>query len=171
MIRGGLAGGGWGNITGLTKSAKNIFAVGSLTTAGNKAGLEVLDLLGMDEFYLISVQRTGGTSHASLAGVFAQLIQAIVLITVVRHPVGLLKSILMNTADDIMNPGPIFGLATVKSMREKLIWCIEHGRFFKDSVMHNMFNAHFLVVPPNVKQMKAVYWTIMRQQLEFPLEL
>ena len=66
----------------------------------------------------------------------------------------------MNTADDMMNPGPDFRTGYGKINARKAYRCIEHGRFFKDSVMHNMFNAHFLVVPPNVKQMKVmVYWT------------
>ena len=76
---GGLAGGGWGNITGLTKSAKNIFAVGALTTAGNKAGFSSSGP-AWDGRILPDICATGpgGTSHASpnLAGVFAQLIEA-----------------------------------------------------------------------------------------------
>lgn len=160
----GAAGGGWGNITGLTKSAKNIFAVGSLTTSGDLAGFSSKGP-AWDGRILpdICAAGPGGTSHASpnLAGVYAQLVQAYQVHNAGQIPnSGLIKAILMNTADDMLNPGPDFKSGYGKINARKAYNCIAQNHFLSGSVGQGGNNAHTLSVPSGVQEIRAmVYWT------------
>ena len=158
------AGAGWANITGLTKSGKNIFAVGSLGTNGALTGFSSRGP-AWDGRILpdICTAGPGGTSHASpnLAGTWSQLIQAY------RHhnggatpPSGLLKAIVLNTADELENPGPDFKTGFGKVNARRAYRLIEQGNHLTASVGQGGSNVHALNVPANVRELKVmVYWT------------
>lgn len=161
---GGTAGAGWGNITGLTKSAKNIFAVGSLNPAGELTGFSSRGP-AWDGRILPDICATGpgGTSHASpnLAGVFAQLTQAYRSHNNGSTPnSGLLKAIIMNSAEDIENPGPDFKTGYGKINARKAYNIIANNQFMTDSIAQGGLNMHNITVLGNVKEVKVMaYWT------------
>lgn len=158
------AGAGWSNITGLTKSGKNIFAVGALNTAGNLTGFSSRGP-ARDGRILPDVCATGpgGTSHASpnLAGVYVQLRQAWAF-----HagggipPSGLIKAIILNTADDMLNPGPDFKTGFGKLNARRAYEVIRQGTWLTDTVSQGNAHTHTITVPANVKEVRVMtYWT------------
>jgi hypothetical protein len=160
----GAAGAGWGNITGLVKSAKNIFAVGALNTEGNLTGFSSRGP-AWDGRILPDICATGpgGTSHASpnLAGVFAQLTHAYKVKNAGILPKsGLIKAILMNSADDMLNLGPDFKTGYGRINARKAYNIIDQNQFVTASVAQGGSNTHNITVPNNVKEVKVmVYWT------------
>ncbi|MGD1848280.1 MAG: S8 family serine peptidase [Salibacteraceae bacterium] len=157
------AGSGWGNITGLTKSGKNIFAVGSMNTNDELTGFSSRGP-AMDGRILPDITATGpgGTSHATpnLAGVNAMLTQAYRNVNGNQWPnSGLIKGIILNTADDIENEGPDYksGFGRINARRAKE--AIDNGQFFTNSVTNAGISTNTITVPANVKRLKiTLYW-------------
>ncbi len=158
------AGPGWGNITGLVKSAKNIFAVGAMNTSDQ---LTAFSSRGpaMDGRILPDITATGpgGTSHASpnLAGVNALLIEAYRNANSNMWPnSGLIKGIILNTADDIENPGPDYKTGFGRINARRALTVIDNNQFLTDSVANTAINTHNITVPTGVSKLKVtVYWT------------
>lgn len=153
---------GWGNITGMAKMAKNIFNVGSSGGDGTLTGFSSRGP-AKDGRILphIVAPGPGGTSHASpnLAGIFGQLNHAYRFHYASIPDAGLLKAIIMNTADDMENPGPDFrtGFGHVNARRGYEV--IRAGNFQTSSVTQGTTNQHTISVPANVKKLKVmVYW-------------
>lgn len=158
------AGAPWGSITGLVKSAKNIFAVGAMNTNDQLTGFSSIGP-AMDGRILPDITATGpgGTSHASpnLAGVNAILTESYRNENTNTWPnSGLIKGIILNTADDINNPGPDFetGFGRINAQRANEV--IVGGQFASSSIANNEINTHSINVPSGVKQLKvSLYWT------------
>lgn len=154
---------GWGNITGMPKMAKNIFAVGSSNNDGDLTGFSSRGP-AKDGRILphIVAPGPGGTSHASpnLAGVFAQLNQAYrTYNSNITPQAGLLKAVIMNTADDMQNPGPDFqtGFGHVNARRAFEV--IRFGQHENNFVSQGSSQQHTITVPANVRELKVmVYW-------------
>ncbi|MDC3252932.1 S8 family serine peptidase [Crocinitomicaceae bacterium] len=154
---------GWGNITGLPKMAKNIFVVGSSGNDGTLAGFSSRGP-AKDGRILPNVVApgAGGTSHASpnLAGVYGQLNHAYRFHNGGTIPnSGLLKAIILNTADDMLNPGPDFktGFGHVNARRAYEV--IRQSQFSSSFVSQGGSNTHLISVPQNLKVLKVmVYW-------------
>lgn len=153
----------WGNITGLPKMAKNIFVVGA---SGNDGTLTGFSSRGpaKDGRILPNVVSpgAGGTSHASpnLAGVYGQLNQAYRFHNggVIPNS-GLLKAIILNTADDMLNPGPDFktGFGSINGRRGYEV--ILQNQYLTSSITQGTSNSHSIIVPSNVRKLKVlVYW-------------
>ena len=171
------AGSGWGNITGGHKQAKNVIAVGNLDYSASLAssssrgpaadgrikpdicaqGTNVYSTYPNYTYNTIS-----GTSMAcpGISGVSAQLYQAYKELNAgTNPPSGLIKCILLNTADDIGNPGPDFkhGWGVVNAFRA--IKVIENMNYISNSVTQSSTNTHQINVPQSTKQLKVmVYW-------------
>lgn len=171
------AGGNWGNITGGYKQGKNVVACGNLdalevidpsSSHGPSADGRIKpdicsngrDQLSTDEDNTYQVG--GGTSAASpgIAGIFAQLYQAHKQLTGDSNPpAALLKASLLNTAEDIGNPGPdyTYGWGRVNAFRA--LTTIEDGRYLVDSVTMGTNKTHTINVPAGTIQLRAmVYW-------------
>ncbi len=154
---------GWGNITGMPKMAKNIFAVGSSNNDGDLTGFSSRGP-AKDGRILphIVAPGPGGTSHASpnLAGVFGQLNHAYRYYNGNATPLaGLLKAIIMNTADDMQNPGPDFqtGFGHVNARRAFEV--VRLGQYDNNFVTQGASQQHTISVPANVRELKVmVYW-------------
>ena len=171
------AGAGWGNITGGYKQGKNVIACGNLDA------LEVLDpsssrgpsadgrikpdicANGRDQMSTNennTYQVGGGTSAASpgIAGIFAQLYQAYKEInSTSTAPAPLIKAALLNTAEDIGNPGPDFtyGWGRVNALRA--VRTLEDVRYVTDSIGQGATNTHTVNVPAGTTQLRLmVYW-------------
>lgn len=171
------AGTGWGNITGGYKQGKNVFTVANLdymdviapsssrgpATDGRlkpeiaAVGTDVNSTFRNNRYQLMT-----GTSMAcpAITGTFAQCIQAY-RVTKGQEPVaGLIKAIMMCTADDLGNVGPdyIYGYGRVNV--EKAIKNIELGNFITDSVTQGQTKTFTLNVPANQANLKVmIYWT------------
>ncbi len=158
------AGTGWGTITGLVKSAKNIFAVGAMNTNDQLTGFSSKGP-AMDGRILPDITATGpgGTSFASpnLAGVNALLTEAYRNANSNQFPVsGLIKAIILNTADDMENPGPDFRTGFGRINAKRGFDVIQMAQFLEDSVSHSSINTHSLSVPAGVSSLKvSLYWT------------
>lgn len=172
------AGPGWGNITGGHKAAKNVIAVGnvSLTDALSSSssrgpahdgrikpevvakGTSVYSTIDPNTYQLAS-----GTSMAcpGVSGTLAQLYQAYQILNNGNSPNGgLMKAILMNTADDLGNPGPDFrfGFGRINALRAAQ--AIEDQRYDSAVVEQGGFASHFIDVPENMRELRVMlYWT------------
>ncbi|MFC2102460.1 S8 family serine peptidase [Bacteroidota bacterium] len=172
------AGSGWGNITGGHKVGKNVISVANvnyldiLASSSSRGpahdgrikpdlaakGTSVLSTVNPNTYALKS-----GTSMAcpSVAGTLAQLYQAYRETYNGDDPMaGMIKATLLNTAEDLGNPGPDFkfGWGRVNALRAVKV--IEEARFDSGSVDQGDDVTHLIDVPANVAQLRVmVYWT------------
>jgi PKD repeat protein len=171
------AGAGWGNITGGYKAAKNVMAVANLRNTDQlensssrgpaRDGRIKPDIAangfnqmstGPNNTYLVG----GGTSAASpgIAGIYAQLSHAYrALNNDSVPPSALIKAVMLNTAEDLGNPGPDFrfGWGRVNALRA--VQTLELNRYFSGVISQGDSLVHQIDVPSNVKQLRVmVYW-------------
>lgn len=158
------AGSGWGTITGGVKSGKNVIATGALTRYDEVTGFSSFGPAtdGRIKPDLCTIGE-GGTSFASptLAGVYAQLHQAFMSHHAgTEPPVGLIKAILQNTADDIGNRGPDFKHGYGKANARKAYRVISEGTWNEDSVNNAQQRSFQLAIPANTREVKVmIYWS------------
>lgn len=171
------AGAGWGNITGGYKQGKNVIAVANLdalevrdntSSRGPASDGRIkpdISANGRDQNSTNTnntYQVGGGTSAAcpGIAGISCQLIQAYKEINNASDaPTALIKACLLNSAEDIGNPGPDFtyGYGRVNALRA--LQTIEDGRYVAASVSQGATNTHTITVPANVTELRVmVYW-------------
>jgi hypothetical protein len=154
---------GYGNITGLPKMGKNLSLIGSMVHDDNLAGFSSHGP-AKDGRILPTVcsPGMGGTSYASpnYAGTFSILNQAFMHYNGGAIPnSGLIKSIIMNSADDVLNHGPDFLTGYGKVNARRAFDIIRLGQHEEADVIQGATNTHSFVVPPNAKQVKVmVYW-------------
>lgn len=157
----GLA--GYGNITGIQKMGKNLSIIGSVMHDDNLAGFSSRGP-AKDGRILPNVcsPGIGGTSYASpnYTGTFVILNQAYQFHNFGTVPnSGLLKSIIMNSADDMLTAGPDFQTGYGKVNARRAYDIIRLGQHFQGTVNQGTTNTHTIVVPPNAKEVKVmVYW-------------
>ncbi len=167
---------GWGNITGGLKAGKNVIAVANLWTtdsvdASSSRGPASdgrikpdISSVGTNVYSTISTNsytNNTGTSMAcpAISGVLAQLYQAYRANNNAQDPTGaLMKGILLNTADDIGNPGPDFkyGYGRVNALRALRV--IEKKSYGEWSVDHNDTIKIGFVIPAKVKKVKIMLY-------------
>jgi hypothetical protein len=172
------AGSGWGNITGGHKSGKNVIAVGNVNLidglSGSSSRGPAFDGRIKPEVVAkgSSVYSTtnphnyttkSGTSMAcpGVSGTLAQLYQAYHIFNDDADPQGgLMKAIIMNSADDLGNPGPDFrfGFGRINALRAAET--IEQARYLSGSIEQGGTATHFLDVPENLHEVRIMlYWT------------
>ncbi len=171
------AGSPWGSITGGMKIGKNVISCANLDpyevidpTSSNgpaddgrikpEIASNGADQLSTDESNTYQVG--GGTSAAcpGIAGVSAQLYQAYRSLYNNSNPDGaIIKSVLLNSAQDIGNTGPDFtyGFGRVNALRAART--LEEGRFRMDSLSHGDSLEFTVQVPAGAQQLKVMlYW-------------
>ncbi len=172
------AGAGWGNITGGQKQGKNVIAVANLqgtdAIAGSSSRGPAHDgrikpdvaALGTNVFSCSSPNGYAtltGTSMAcpGTAGVLAQLYDAYRQTHSGQDPHGgLMKAILMNTADDLGQPGPDFihGYGRMNALRAAKT--IEQNQFAKDSLSPGETDTLRITVPVGTQAVRIMlHWT------------
>lgn len=172
------AGAGWGNITGGQKQGKNVIAVANLQAndaiAGSSSRGPAHDgrikpdvaALGTNVFSCSSPNGYAtmtGTSMAcpGTAGVLAQLYDAYRQTHGGQDPHGgLMKAILMNTADDLGQPGPDFihGYGRMNALRAAK--SIEQNHFTKDSLSAGETDTVRVTVPAGTQAVRIMlHWT------------
>ncbi|GAA4349464.1 hypothetical protein GCM10023185_06240 [Hymenobacter saemangeumensis] len=171
------AGAGWANITGGYKMGKNVLTVGNLThldvlsssssRGPAKDGRIKPDICATGT----DVNSTGenntynsksGTSMAcpAVSGVLGQLYQAYRNANAGADPnSALIKAAVLNTADDIGNPGPDFkhGYGRINALRA--VELLENTRYVTNTLSTGQNQTVSLTVPAGVSQLKVMlYW-------------
>ena len=171
------AGAGWGNVTGGHKQAKNVIAVANLTQISNLAGSSsrgpaadgrIKPDVGAKGTSVNSTLPNNtydsftGTSMAcpGVAGCMAQLYHAYKELNGnINPPSALMKCIVLNSADDLGNPGPDFkhGWGEINVLRGLSI--LEDVNYESGTISQGQDEDHFIDVPSGTKEIKVmVYW-------------
>ncbi|MCB9232296.1 MAG: PKD domain-containing protein [Bacteroidia bacterium] len=171
------AGANWGNVTGGVKVGKNVIAVANLDANDNLAtsssrgpahdgrikpelaakGTNVYSTYGANAYAYLT-----GTSMAcpGVSGNFAQLIHAYRSLNGNADPESaLIKACLMNTAEDIGNPGPDFkhGYGRINSLAA--VKTLEQNRYTSQTISQGQTKTHTIAVPSGTAEVRAmIYW-------------
>ncbi len=171
------AGAGWGNITGGHKSGKNVIAVGNLTSTDGLSNSSSrgpatdgrikpdICAVGTNVMSTISdytYESKTGTSMScpGVAGTITQLYQAYrELNGGANPPSGLIKAAILNTAEDLGNPGPDFKYGWGRINGIKAYDVLDQGTYIIDTITQNTTNTHTLSIPSGVTKLKIMlYW-------------
>lgn len=171
------AGAGWGNVTGGVKVGKNVLAVANLNDNGSRAnsssrgpasdgrikpdisakGTNVWSTIDQNTYANFS-----GTSMAApgVTGTTAQLIQAYRALNNGADPQSaLMKGVLLNTADDLGNPGPDFSYGWGGINARRAVEALENQTYRHDSIAQGETDTFMLNIPSGVALLKVmVYW-------------
>lgn len=170
------AGSQWGNITGGHKVGKNVIAVANLNSNDGIAnsssrgpahdgrikpdisgkGTQVLSTLPGNNY-----ARFTGTSMScpGISGSLAQLYHAYHDLNGQTPPSALIKAIVLNTAEDLGNPGPdfIFGWGRINNLRA--VEALEQQTYFSDTIAQGGQDQFTLAIPSGVVRARImVYW-------------
>lgn len=172
------AGSGWGNITGGHKSGKNLLAVGNLfsTSLLNSSssrgpatdGRIKPDICGVGTSVNSTISpytyaSLTGTSMScpGVLGTIAQLYEAYRDLNAGENPdAGLIKAILLNTAEDLGNPGPDyrFGWGGLNARKAYKVLADQH--YTTGTVAQEEEMVHTITVPAGLSKLNVmVYWT------------
>ncbi len=172
------AGPTWGNITGGHKMGKNLMTVGNLTRFDALAnsssrgpatdGRIKPDICGVGT----SVLSTGpnnnyftatGTSMScpGVAGVLAQLYDGYKDLNGGVNPESaLIKASVLNTGEDLGNPGPDFKFGWGRINARRAFNLISNNQYLSSTISQGGNNNHQIAVPAGVSELRImVYWT------------
>jgi len=173
----GNSGSGWSTITGGYKAGKNAIATGNLdykdliasssSRGPSSDGRIKPDICAKGSTVYSTMPgnaygQMSGTSMASpgIAGCVAQLIHAYKSLNGGTDPkLGLLKGIMLNTADDLGNLGPdyIYGWGRINVRRAYN--AIKNNTYASGSISQGGSNPHIITIPANTQAIKVmVYW-------------
>ncbi len=171
------AGSGWGNVTGGHKIGKNVVAVANLTSADvvsnsssrgpasdgrlkpdiSAKGSSVVSTTDVNDYTTKS-----GTSMAcpGVSGSFAQLYQAYEDLNAgATPPSGLIKAAVLNTAEDLGNPGPDFKYGWGRINNLRAYETLEKGTYLASQLSNGDTNTHLITVPANTVELRVmVLW-------------
>jgi hypothetical protein len=178
------AGSGWGNVTGGHKHSKNSIAVANLTyldvrnTSSSRGPAHdgrlkpEVSAVGTNVFSTVDtnkyVSKTGTSmSCPAVAGLFAQLYHAYKSLNSNNNPPSaLIKAVVMNTADDLGNPGPDYSYGYGRVNGLQAVKVIEQGAYLTATVSNAGSNSHIIAVPSGVKRIKVMtYWHDYQAQI------
>jgi len=171
------AGEAWGNITGGVKMGKNVLTVAnvddkdklsSTSSRGPANDGRIKPDISANGDAQISTQpnntyaAANGSSAAApgVAGVLAQLYDAFED----GHPnifpnSGLIKSIVLNTADDLGNPGPDFSYGFGRINARRALNVLQSNQYFEGGMGHSNTHSYFVSIPEGTQQLRVMlYW-------------
>lgn len=172
------AGSNWGNITGGQKQGKNVIAVGNVLKSDALAGSSSrgpakdgrikpdVCAVGTDVYSTYD----NGTQYASLtgtsmacpgvAGSLAVLQEGYRKMNNQQFPSGgLLKGLLMNTAEDLGNPGPDFRHGYGRVNLRRAYRAMQNNWYAYDSLDQAQTRTFTVQVPANMREIRVmVYW-------------
>ena len=171
------AGSNWGNVTGGHKQGKNVIAVANLTSTSDLAnsssrgpaadgrikpdigakGSSVNSTIPENDYGL----KTGTSmSCPGIAGIMGQLYQAYKELNGGTNPnSALMKGILLNSADDLGNPGPDFKHGWGEVNAYQAIKILENNQYLNSNISQGGNNTHNITVPSAIIQLNVmIYW-------------
>ena len=171
------AGSNWGNVTGGHKQGKNVIAVANLTSTSDLAnsssrgpaedgrikpdigakGSSVNSTIPENDYGL----KTGTSmSCPGIAGIMGQLYQAYKELNGGANPnSALMKGVLLNSADDLGNPGPDFKHGWGEVNAYQAIKILENNQYLNSNISQGGNNTHNITVPSAIIQLNVmVYW-------------
>lgn len=171
------AGPGWGNITGGHKSGKNVLTVGNLSQldviepSSSKGpmtdGRIKPDICAVGKSVYSTVPNNmydfkTGTSMScpGVSGTVAQLYHAFKdLNGGVNPPAGLIKAAILNSAEDLGNPGPDFKYGYGRINARRAYEILENNNYIIDTANQGDNDIFFLNIPAGIKELKIMlYW-------------
>ena len=171
------AGNDWGNVTGGHKQGKNVIAVANLNSTsglansssrGPAADGRIKPDIGAKGSNVNSTVPTNdyasytGTSMScpGIAGIMGQLYQGYKELNGGVNPSSaLMKGVLLNSADDLGNPGPDFKHGWGEVNAYQAIKILENNQYLNSNVSQSVNNTHNITVPTGVIQLNVmVYW-------------
>lgn len=171
------AGIGWGNITGGHKSGKNVYAIGNIKqndaiSSSSSRGPATdgrikpdICALGTNVYSTIAdntYATFSGTSMAcpGVAGTIAQLYEAYQDDFGTYPDAGLIKGCILNTGEDLGNPGPDFTYGWGRINARRAYQTFHNNQFIVDNISQGENKTFSLNVPSNLKELRVmVYWT------------
>lgn len=171
------AGMGWGNVTGGIKIGKNVLCVGNLTyfdvLAGSSSrgpaedgrikpdlcakGTSVISTIAGNQY-----DNYTGTSMScpGVSGTLSQLYHAYRDLNNGNDPESaLLKGVMMNTCEDLGNPGPDFNYGYGRINARRAVKTLENANYFSGSIQQNDNQVHTLTIPANIAEVRVMlYW-------------
>lgn len=171
------AGSQWFNITGGHKAGKNVVTVANLTvedvinSSSSRGPCEDgrikpdISAVGTNVYSTIDPNTYGAKTGTSMscpgvAGVITQLNHAYKdLNGNVNPPSGLIKAAILNTADEVGNPGPdfIYGWGRINARRAYDL--ISNNNYITGSISNGGNNTHNITVPAGTDQLRVmVLW-------------
>ncbi|MDO7875117.1 S8 family serine peptidase [Hymenobacter sp. ASUV-10] len=171
------AGAGWGNITGGHKMGKNVLTIGNvnyrdaLESSSSRGpandgrlkpdicavGTDVQSTVDPNDYDVFT-----GTSMAcpGVAGVSAQLVGAYrALNSGAEMPAALLKAALLNTAEDLGNPGPDFRFGYGRTNALRAVRVLEGRTYFRDTLAQGESRNFSISVPAGSRQLRVLlHW-------------
>ncbi|HEY0355333.1 MAG TPA: S8 family peptidase, partial [Flavisolibacter sp.] len=146
------------NLTGNFKQAKNILTVGSVDSAGQLMPLSskgpAFD--GRIKPELVAYGEDGSSGAAATVSGVALLLQHLYRnLNNVLPSSSLVKSILLNSADDISNPHPDYfsGFGNLNAYRA--VNTLLEDRYFEDTVLQNEIKSFSIQLPPGISKLKV----------------
>ena len=171
------AGEGWGNITGGVKMGKNVLTVANVDVNDNRVSSSSrgpasdgrikpdISAIGNDQYSTQPNHTYGEASGSSaaapgVAGVLAQLYQAWQSTHDGSHPnSALVKAALLNSADDLGNPGPDFSHGWGRVNARRALGILQSENYFEGSLNQGGSHTHFMTVPNGTQQVRVMlYW-------------
>ncbi len=170
------AGSGWGNITGGYKAGKNVIAVGNLrntdslensSSRGPASDGRIKPDISANGYNQMSTgpnntyQVGGGTSAASpsVMGTLAQISHAYRSLNQIRPPAALLKAAILNTAEDLGNPGPDFRFGWGRINALRAVDLLQDYRYQTGILNQGDSQSLVLDIPPLTRQLRVMlYW-------------
>jgi subtilisin family serine protease len=169
---------GWGNITGGHKSGKNVLAVGNLdgydaiNSSSSRGpatdGRIKPDICGVGTSVNSTIPgntygvKTGTSmSCPGVAGTIGQLYDAYRDLNGGNNPTsGLIKAAILNTGEDLGNPGPDFIYGWGRINARAAFELLRDGNYTRDTITQNENESIFLNVPASTKELRVMlYWT------------
>ncbi len=168
----------WGNVTGGHKIGKNVITVANLDYKDALANSSSrgpahdgrikpdISAKGSSVYSTTdpnSYTTKSGTSMScpGVSGSLAQLYHAYKDLNNNEDPKGgLIKAVVLNTADDLGNTGPDFKFGWGRINNLRAVEMLEEYRYLTDEIGQGSGNTHTIQVPENVGQLKIMlYWT------------
>ena len=168
----------YGNITGGRKAAKNVFAVANLfyddsrvsssSSGPAEDGRIKPDLSGFGQGSLStgpnnSLTTGSGTSAAapSIAGIAALLVEAFRDLNNQQDPTAdIIKSIMLNTAEDLGRVGPDFDFGWGRAHAGRALECLQQNQYVRNTIGQGGSQNISITVPASTSQLNVMlYWT------------
>jgi len=150
---------GFANLTGNFKMAKNIITVGAVDSFGNPAALSSRGPAydGRIKPDICAFQKNGTSESAALVSGTTVLMQQLYKLKNNNNllPSALARAILINSADDVFNPGPDYFTGFGNLNADKAMETIDAGKYFSGNVSNGDSQIFNVTIPPGTSLLKV----------------